>query len=67
MQHEILDVAEETQPELARAELPEALQTAFAQVKASKPPGWLSVAALPPIKVAGKRLAAAEVEASSPR
>ena len=63
LQHEIPDVAEETQPELARAELPEALQTAFAQVKVSKPPGWLSVAALPPIKVAGKRLATAEVEA----
>ena len=59
---EILDVAEETLPELGRAELPAALQAALAQVKAAKPPGWLSVASLPPIKLKGKRLAAAEVE-----
>jgi predicted DNA-binding WGR domain protein len=62
LQNEILDVVEETLPELARAELPEALQAAFAEVKPSKPPGWLSVASLPPIKIAGKRLATAEIE-----
>src|SRR5262249_24957439 len=43
------------------ADLPEALRSAFANVEASKPPGWLSVTALPPIKVCGKRLAAGEV------
>jgi hypothetical protein len=61
LQREILDAVEETVTEIARAELPEALRTAFAGVKASKPPGWLAVTALPPVKVAGKRLAANEV------
>ncbi len=63
LQHEILEMVEETHLELTRAELPGALQTAFADVKASKPPGWLSVASLPPIKIEGKRLATAEIEA----
>src|SRR5262249_33149299 len=61
LQREILDAREETLPEVAHAELPEALRAALADVKASKPPGWLSVASLPPVKVAGKRLAAGEV------
>jgi hypothetical protein len=61
LKQEILDVAEETLPELGRAELPAALQAGLAQVKATKPPGWLSVASLPPIKFRGKKLAAAEV------
>jgi Domain of unknown function (DUF4132) len=58
---EILDAAEETLPELAHAELPEALRAALTSVKAAKPPGWLSPASLPPIKLEGKKLAAAEV------
>ena len=61
LKQEILDVAEETLPELGRAELPEALRAALTSVKAAKPPGWLSVASLPPIKFRGKKLAAAEV------
>ena len=62
LQNEILDVVEETLPEVGHAELPGALQVALAEVKASKPPGWLSVASLPPIKLQGKQLAAADIE-----
>ena len=61
LKQEILDFAEETLPELGRAELPEALRAALTSVKAAKLPGWLSPASLPPIKLEGKKLAAAEV------
>jgi predicted DNA-binding WGR domain protein len=62
LHREILDAVEETFPELSRDELPEPLRAALEDVKAAKPPGWLSVASLPPIKIQGKQLAAAEIE-----
>jgi len=62
LQSEIVDAEEETFPEAARADLCEALRSGFANVKAAKPSGWLSVPALPPIKVSGKRLGAGDTE-----
>jgi predicted DNA-binding WGR domain protein len=61
LQREILNAEEEAFPEAAAADLPEALCAAFADAKAAKPPGWLSMAGLPAIKLGGKRLAAGEV------
>jgi predicted DNA-binding WGR domain protein len=62
LQQEILDFVEETLPELPRAELPESLREAFADVKTFKSPGWLSVASLPQIKIGGRCLAADGIE-----
>ncbi|MBO0755784.1 MAG: DUF4132 domain-containing protein [Bradyrhizobiaceae bacterium] len=62
LQQQILDALEETLPELGRAELPEPLREAFADVKAFRPPAWLSVASLPPVRIEGKRLATDGVE-----
>jgi hypothetical protein len=61
LQREILDAVEEALSEIALADLPEAMRAAFARVKASNPPDWLTVTALPPIKVSGRRLAAGEI------
>lgn len=62
LQRQILDAVEEPLPQLGRAELPEPLHEAFADGKAFRPPAWLSVASLPPIKVQGKQLAPDAVE-----
>jgi predicted DNA-binding WGR domain protein len=61
LQQEILDIVEETLPELPHVELPESLREAFADLKTFKSPGWLSVASLPSIKIEGKRLATDQV------
>jgi len=66
LQREILDTVEETAPAPAPVEWPGALRAAFANVKAprmAKPPVWLPIHALPPVKVGGGRLGAAEVAA----
>src|SRR5262245_56845824 len=62
LQREILEVVEEAVAEIDRTALPDALRAAFANVKPSKPPGWLSLPSLPPIKMDGKRLATHEIE-----
>jgi predicted DNA-binding WGR domain protein len=62
LQREILDAVEEAVAEIDRAAFPDALRAAFENVKPCKPPGWLSLPSLPPIKVGGKRLAVPEIE-----
>ena len=62
LQREILDAAEEAIAEITRNAFPDPLRAAFANLKPSKPPGWLSVPSLPPIKLDGKRLAMPEIE-----
>lgn len=62
LQAEIIDSAEESIAEASREELPGALRVAFGNVKPAKPPGWLTLAALPPFKIQGKKLAVPEVE-----
>jgi len=63
LQQEILNTTEEELEQLDPAELPQPLRTALAEIKAAKPPVWLGVASLPPIKLQGKKLGAAEVTA----
>src|SRR5262245_2318342 len=62
LQREILDAVEETIAQIDRSACPDALRAAFENVTPSKPPGWLSLPSLPPIKVGGKRLAMPEIE-----
>jgi hypothetical protein len=58
---EILEVQEESLPQISREELPQELRTAFTAIKAGKPTGWIVLPSLPPVKVQGKRLAVEEV------
>jgi predicted DNA-binding WGR domain protein len=63
LQEEIAEAEEAALPEMARDEFPAPLRALFDEVKPSKPPQWLSLASLPPIKIGGKRLGGMEVEA----
>ena len=62
LQREIIDCKDGIVAELPSESLPAALAEAFAQIKAAKPPAWLRLAILPPIKIDGKRLGRKEVE-----
>lgn len=62
LQREIIDHREELLEDLPREEMPPALAEAFKTLKPIKATAWLQSASLPPIKVAGKKLALADVE-----
>ncbi|MBL9152560.1 MAG: DUF4132 domain-containing protein [Verrucomicrobiales bacterium] len=62
LRREIIDHAEESLADAARDELPAELAAALSALKPLKAPAWLQVVRLPPIKLAGKKLPAADVE-----
>lgn len=62
LQREIIDHREELLEDLPCEEMPPALAEAFKTLKPIKATAWLQSASLPPIKLAGKKLALADVE-----
>lgn len=63
LRREILAVQEESLAEVDRAQLPAPLSRALHAIKTRKPPGWISLCMLPPIRIQGGRLGDDEVTA----